>query len=88
LPWRSTANQRGRPAVSAILLVRNAPPGLLLSQPAIDPVEARAYRKEQIDRLSSDLVLAGAMKEPGIAQLSIIQRQSDPVAWLRANLRI
>ena len=51
-----------------------------------DPIEISAFKAQQIELLHSNAVLAAALKEPGISQLSIVRGRSDPVSWLRANL--
>jgi hypothetical protein len=77
------------PAVSALLQIDRHPPGVLEDgkQGAADPAELEEYRRTQMAALRSRLVLAAALRRPGIKELAVIKGQKDPLAWLEKRVR-
>jgi hypothetical protein len=48
--------------------------------------EFRRFKRSQADLMKSRSVLSEVLKDPKVAKLDLMRRQSDPVEWLRANL--
>jgi hypothetical protein len=46
----------------------------------------RAFRNTQAVLVTSRTVLKAALKKPGVADLALVKRQKDPVAWLQGSL--
>ena len=46
------------------------------------------YRRTQIEMLRSKSLLVRAVRSPSISGLSFLRYKSDPVAWLKENLKI
>jgi len=63
-----------------------------ITNPANTPVnlqEYKIFKATQAQLLRSPVVLTAALRKPGIAALSIYQREeADPIAWLRENLDV
>lgn len=49
--------------------------------------EYSIFQKTQLGLIKSRFVLAAAMRQPGIAQLSMITKQPDPIAWLEEEIK-
>jgi succinoglycan biosynthesis transport protein ExoP len=45
------------------------------------------YRKTQLQLITSPFVLTSALRQPGLASLSLVAEQDDPVDWLARNVR-
>jgi succinoglycan biosynthesis transport protein ExoP len=45
------------------------------------------YRKTQLQLITSPFVLTSALRQPGLAALTVIAEQDDPVDWLARNIR-
>lgn len=45
------------------------------------------YRKTQLQLITTPFVLTSALRQPGLASLSLIAEQDDPVDWLARNIR-
>ena len=46
------------------------------------------YRKTQLQLIKSPFVLTAALRRPGIANLSMLVDETDPVGWLTRNLQV
>lgn len=52
------------------------------------PQSFDTLKKTQLALLRSHFVLSAAVRNPGIASLSVLAGEPDPVAWLQENLRV
>jgi uncharacterized protein involved in exopolysaccharide biosynthesis len=63
--------------------------GLLrIAQDKDDRTDYRIFRNTQAVLIKARLVLNGALRRPGIADLALVKAQKDPVAWLEENLQV
>jgi len=46
------------------------------------------YRKTQLQLIKSPFVLNSALRRPGMATLSVLKDEKDPVSWLARNLQV
>lgn len=54
----------------------------------MDPTEYQILKKAQVALLKSLYLLTAALRDPKIGSLPLIQSQSDPVEWLKDNLKV
>jgi hypothetical protein len=69
--------------VEALLYFR---PGVPLHQ--FDGQEYEEMIRSHLAFVESDTVLLSAIRDPAVATVSVLQKQSDPVAWLRQYLEV
>jgi len=60
----------------------------MLTKGARDTAEYEAYRKTQLQLIKSPFVLTSALRRPGIAELSTIRDEIDPVGWLQGAIQV
>ena len=81
---------KAEPQVFALIRICRSPPRILPGTarelPASD--EFAAYRRTQAVLLRSERNLKAALKRNEVAKLEFINKQAEPVAWLRSRLRI
>jgi hypothetical protein len=75
-----------RPMVFAKLYIPKKPPGLLSASVDSHEPDFEVFRQTQAEAIRSRLVLSAALRPPEVANLSIVRRQADPLAWLARSL--
>lgn len=78
LPARHTATTRLRVLPQTIASDASG-------RPSEDP---QAARTAELAEITSDAVLKGVLERSGIAELSVLAGQGDPLVWLRDNLSV
>jgi capsular exopolysaccharide synthesis family protein len=53
-----------------------------------DSAEYESYRKTQVQLIKSPFVLTSALRRPGIADLSVLREEKDPVGWLTRYIQV
>jgi len=78
------------PDVSSLLLIAVQDPRVVKGQqkPKMDKDEFLIYRGTQATLVKTRLVLNAALKQKGVAELELVKKQPDPVAWLEKNLQV
>ncbi|MCS6851588.1 MAG: polysaccharide biosynthesis tyrosine autokinase [Gemmataceae bacterium] len=51
-------------------------------------LEYDIYKRTQLGLIKSRLVLNAALRQPGIADLSLLQGHDDPISWLEEELKV
>ena len=79
-----------KPTVYSLLIIQQQPT-FLADTPAkvqAGSEDFKTYRLTQAQVVKSRTVLIKALRQPNVAELSLIRSQSDPVAWLEENLKV
>src|SRR5262249_36732506 len=78
------------PTVYALLQVALEEPSVPGTGQKAKPIENEflIYRGTQLTLLKSRLVLKAALKQKDVAELALIKKLDDPVAWLEENLLV
>jgi capsular exopolysaccharide synthesis family protein len=71
---------------TALFEVSNEQKSLVFDYSGYNPQSFEILKKTQLAKLSSYYVLQAAVRDPGIASLSIFAGEPDPVLWLQENL--
>lgn len=59
----------------------------IFKEPSDSRAEYNIFQKTQLGLIKSRFVLTAALRQPGIAQLSMIAKQPDPIAWLEEEIK-
>jgi hypothetical protein len=76
--------------VSSLVYIAKKPPRILSASPseaAASQEDFDDYRRAQEALLKSRLVLNAALRNPKVANLSVVRDQDDPVEWLEKELK-
>ncbi|GAB6166902.1 polysaccharide biosynthesis tyrosine autokinase [Thermostilla marina] len=83
LTWKLTPTEYTATAWLRMSLQR---PNILFETENEDPL--LAHRQTQTKLITSELVLADALRQPGVAQLPMIREKGDPVRWLGTQIHV
>jgi hypothetical protein len=73
----------------ALLKVASVPPAVLERPAQGSPEQFSIFKRTQVQLIQSPLVLAGAVRDPSIQGLSLVQaHRDDAVSWLKGHLTI
>ena len=86
LMHRQAACDEHTGGVQATLRVDNLP--IDASNQHADTTTYERYRKTQAALIKSRLVLSGAMKEEGIAEIPLLRDQESPLRWLEDHIEV
>jgi hypothetical protein len=90
-PKEEALTEGQTPFVYALLQIADDEPGLLGHPARRSGPGARdfdTFKKNQLTLVRSRLILTAALARPAVAQLGVVKRQADPVAWLENSLRV
>jgi capsular exopolysaccharide synthesis family protein len=73
---------------TALFEVANERESLAFDFDRYNPQGFDILKKTQLAKLTSYYVLNAALRQPGIAQLSVLADEPDPVEWLQENLEV
>ncbi|VTR90797.1 Capsular exopolysaccharide biosynthesis protein OS=Singulisphaera acidiphila (strain ATCC BAA-1392 / DSM 18658 / VKM B-2454 / MOB10) GN=Sinac_5456 PE=4 SV=1 [Gemmata massiliana] len=76
------------PGATVVFHISRIPPAIFPGQAASDPNEFESYRQAQAAMIRRRLTLNQALKDEKVANLSVVRKQNDPLAWLHDNLRV
>ena len=79
---------RNRPRATALFEVKNEEQSLVFDYSGYNPQEFEILKKTQLAKLTSYYVLQSAVRNPGVASLSVFAGVPDPVQWLQENLEV
>lgn len=74
--------RESRPQVEAIVQLRREPPTVLPSALPTDVEQYERFRTTQSNLITTHRVATDALRDPGIASLSAVRGQADPIQWL------
>lgn len=74
-------------SVAVVFRLKREDPALFGRGP-VNIEEFRRFKRDEVLAINSVMVVAAALNRPNIAQLGIIRRQKDAVAWLKNELEI
>jgi hypothetical protein len=90
-PPKEEAPKEGQtPFVYALLQIADDGPGPLghpARRPGPGARDFDTFKKTQLTLVRSRLILRAALARPAVAQLGVVKRMADPVAWLEESLR-
>lgn len=73
-------------AYATLKVTSNANP-IVFKETSEGRTEYSIFQKTQMGLIKSRFVLTAALRQPGIAQLSMITKQPDPIAWLEEEIK-
>ena len=73
---------------TALFEVKNEEQSLVFDYSGYNPQEFEILKKTQLAKLTSHYVLQSAVRNPGVASLSVFAGEPDPVQWLQENLEV
>ena len=73
---------------TALFEVKNEEQSLVFDYSGYNPQEFEILKKTQLAKLQSYYVLQSAVRNPGVASLSVFAGKPDPVQWLQENLEV
>ncbi len=76
------------PGATVVFHISRTPPAVLPGQVVSDPNEFESYRQAQAAMIRRRLTLNQVLKDEKVANLSVVRKQNDPLAWLHDNLRV
>jgi polysaccharide biosynthesis transport protein len=79
-PAKNTANVQ--------LLINTEKDGKLHQHPDSIGESYEAYQSKQVHLIRGRMVLNAALRQPGIAQLALFQKVTDPIEWLEHEVRV
>jgi polysaccharide biosynthesis transport protein len=73
---------------TALFEVKNEEQSLVFDYSGYNPQSFEILKKTQLAKLASHYVLQSAVRNPGVASLSVFAGEPDPVQWLQENLEV